>query len=210
MNKLDITRWDRKDHFNFFQNRINPCVCISSTVNVENLIYYRENIEVRFTDCIYYSAMHASNSIKEFRYRLVDRCPVEFHRVDAAFTYVPNGQKLHSNCVAVYDNKFSVFCGNIETARTAADKCPTLTPTGGESQGLIYLSCLNNIFFTSMSNPWGDPWIDTVPRIVFGKVNDNIMPISIEVLHSFADGRHIASFLDCVQDILANPANYLE
>jgi len=210
MKKIDITRWGRKEHFDFFQNRARPCVCVSSIVNVENLIRYRKATKTRFSDCLYYSAMYASNLIREFRYRLVDRCPVEFQVVDAAFTYIPKGKELHSNCVAVYDDKFSIFSENIELVRNEADKISTLNPVGGESQGLIYLSCLSSIFFTSVTNPWGDPWIDTVPRIIFGKVVDNIMPISVELLHSFADGRHIASFLDCVQDILANPGSYLE
>jgi len=210
MKKIDVARWGRKEHFDFFQNRARPCICVSSVVNVENIIRYRKAIEIRFTDCLYYSAMYASNLVREFRYRLVDRCPVEFQVVDAAFTYIPKEKELHSNCVAAYENKFSIFRDNIELARNEADKKPTLTPVGGESQGLIYLSCLNSIFFTSMTNPWGDPWLDTVPRIIFGKVVDNIMPISIELLHSFADGKHIASFLDCVQDVLASPGSYLE
>ncbi|MHC1712306.1 MAG: CatA-like O-acetyltransferase [Solidesulfovibrio sp.] len=211
MKRIEVSQWDRRDHFEFFQERRNPCLCISSGVNVENLTQYRQGNPVRFTDCVYYAAMLAANAVKELRYRLVNRSPVEFSRVNAAFTYVPSGRELHSNCVASFDKVFSIFQENIQCSRNAADINPTLTPEGGESQGLVYMTCLPTVFFTSLTNPWGDPWVDTVPRVAFGKVNDEkMMPISVEALHSFVDGKHVGEFLESVQEIVANPQYYFD
>jgi chloramphenicol O-acetyltransferase type A len=207
--EIELSQWDRREHFEFFQGRRNPCLCIASCINVESLTQYRIGNSIRLTDCVYYAVMLAVNTVKEFRYRLVNRSPVEFSRVNAAFTYVPSGKELHSNCVAPFDRQFTIFQQNIQCSRDKADINPTLTPEGGESQGLVYMTCLPTVFFTSLANPWGDPWVDTVPRVAFGKVNDEkMMPISIEVLHSFVDGRHVGEFLESVQEVVANPQHY--
>jgi chloramphenicol O-acetyltransferase type A len=210
MKYIDLDTWDRKEVFTYFQSRANPRICITTNINVKDVVDFRESQSEkkhRFTDYVYYSIMKSANSIPEFRMRLVGLRPVEYFIVNAAFTYISNGSHLHSNCVADYKKQFSSFSEGIQVARNNADLCPTLKPAGGESQALIYMSCLPNIFFTSLSNPWGDPSVDTVPRIIFGKVDPvtKQMPLSIEVLHSFIDGEHISAFFSCMENIMSNP-----
>lgn len=202
-------RWDRKKHFVFFQSRANPRLCVSCTVSVKKWLDFRKEkilLNLRFTDYVYYSAMLAANSIKEFRQRIVDLQPVEFEKIDSAFTHIPSTSKLHCNCFSKFDENFILFKDNLQAARDQAESKPTLTPEGGNGQNLIYLSCLNKISFHSLTNPWGDPWSDSVPRIIFGKFNeDGLMPVSIEVLHSFIDGLHLSAFIDHFQTTLNSP-----
>jgi chloramphenicol O-acetyltransferase type A len=207
---IDIDSWDRKEHFHFFQANKNPCLCITVPVDVKELVAFRKSQSAkrpRFTDCVYFAVMKSANAIPEFRMRIVDRRPVEFGRINAGFTYVARGRRLHSNCVANFDDSFARFSQAIQKARDAADKAPTLTPAGGESQALVYMSCLPSVSFTAFSNPWDDPWTDSVPRIAFGKVDPDShkMPVSIEALHSFIDGTHIESFVGCLQAALNAP-----
>ncbi len=213
MNYIAIGDWPRREHFAFFQERRNPCLCITARVDAGGLLAFRKRLgrnRPRFTDCVYYAVMKAANAIPEFRMRLVDRQPALFERVDAAFTYVPKGRELHANCLAAYDEAFPVFMKNVQEAREEADARPTLTPPGGESQGLVYLSCLPDIDFTSASNPWGDPWTDTVPRVLAGKADpaSGMMPVSVEALHSFVDGRHAAAFFKGLSMVLAEAFSF--
>ena len=202
--------WDRKKHFVFFQSRSNPRLCVSFFASVKNWLSYRKGKNLRFTDYIYYSALLAANNVKEFRHRIVNLQPVEFNSINAAFTYIPHSCELHCNCISEFSENFSVFSGNIQTARKLADREPTLTPGGGDGQNLIYFSCLKDISFYSMTNPWGDPWTDSVPRIVFGKFNEEgQMPVSVEVLHSFIDGPHLSSFVKNFQATLDSPDIYI-
>ena len=129
-------------------------------------------------------------------------------RIDAAFTYIPKGRSLHCNCVAKFDNNFSVFSNNISAARASADQHPTLCPVGGEVQSLIYFSCLPDIPILSATNPWGDPWVDSVPRILFGKMDSGNITVSIEALHSFIDGIHLAEFYKLFSQILESPQEH--
>ncbi len=210
MKSIDMDTWPRKDHFAFFQNRRNPCLSLTFPVNVASLLRFRAaqgEPKRRFTDYVYHAVMASANAIPEFCMRLVDKKPVIFPTVDAAFTYVPRKRELHANCIAAYHAAFSVFTRNIQAARDAADASPTLAPEGCDSQGLIYLTCLPDIPFTAFANPWDDPWSDSVPRIAVGMVDPaaGTMPVSVEALHSFVDGRHMAAFRKGLCGILETP-----
>ena len=130
--KLLDDSWERNEHFSFFQSRRNPCFSISFLANVTNLCALKTQNGFRFTDCIYFAAMLAANGVAGFRQRIVNLRPVEFESIDAAFTYIPKGRSLHCNCVAKFDNNFSVFSDNISAARASADQRPTLCPEGGD------------------------------------------------------------------------------
>lgn len=157
---------------------------------------------------MYYAIMNSVNTVSEFKMRIIDLRPVEFEIIDAAFTYVAASSQLHSNCIAEYCDDFSLFRENVQAARERADVRPTLCPERCESQALVYMTCLKDVAFTSFGNPWGDPWVDTVPRVAFGKVDPQTkkMPVSIEALHSFIDGVHIAAFLRRFEEIVSDPA----
>lgn len=203
--------WERNEHFNFFQSRRNPCFSVSFSANVTNLCALKRQNGFRFTDCIYFAAMLAVNGVAGFRQRIVNLRPVEFDSIDAAFTYIPKGRSLHCNCVAKFDYKFSVFSNNISAARANADVNPTLCPEGGDAQSLIYFSSLPDIPILSATNPWGDPWVDSVPRFLFGKFDPSgNLTVSIEALHSFIDGVHLAEFYKLFTQILDSPQQYFD
>lgn len=208
MKYLDET-WQREEHFRFFQSRENPRINISFKVNIENIYIFRNIHKLRFSDCIYFAALRAANSIDGFRQRIVDLRPVEFDNIDAAFTYIPKDRKFHCNCVAKFDPRFSFFSSNISDARSLADVKPTLYPDGGNVQSLIYFSSLPGIPILSATNPWGNPWIDSVPRFLFGnKESSGEITISIEALHSFIDGVHLRDFFVFFKEILDDPGKF--
>ena len=203
--------WERNEHFNFFQSRKNPCFSVSFSANVARLYEVKKQNGFRLTDCIYFAAMLAVNGVAGFRQRIVNLRPVEFESIDAAFTYIPKGRSLHCNCVAKFDYKFSVFSNNISAARANADVNPTLCPEGGDVQSLIYFSSLPDIPILSVTNPWGDPWVDSVPRFLFGKFDPSgNLTVSIEALHSFIDGVHLAEFYKLFTQILDSPQQYFD
>lgn len=219
MRKLDVASWERHEHFTFFQNSKSCQYGMTIQQDVTELCNFRKKIKtsgksIRFSDALYFFAMKSVNAIPEFRTRIVDRTPVIFDKVHPAFTYIPKGRTLHANCLAKYADNYAEQAKNIEISRQNTDKNPTLTPENGEKQNLIYFSITVGIPFTSASNPWGDCNVDSVPRILFGQITESeagkkIMPISIELLHSLADGKHIAEFLRLFGEMCSNPEKYI-
>lgn len=203
-NQIDIAKWSRREHFAFFQGRRNPCLSVTSRLNARRVVEYRANCKTnRLSSLLYRAVMKAVNGIPEFKMRIIDLRPVEFEYVDAAFTYVPKSSehKLHSNCIAAWDEDAKRFMDNVENAMRLSEVNPTLCPDGGASQQLVYLTMLRDFDFTSITNPWGDPWVDTVPRIAMGMISKDSheFSVSVEALHSFVDGRHVAAFLQAFQ-----------
>ena len=210
MKLIDLNTWSRREHFAFFQSRRNPCLAVTAPVGVEHLLRFRRECgedRPRLSDCVYNAVIRSANAVPELRQRLVDRQPVEFARVNAAFTYQPKGRDLHANCVAAFDDSFARFRQTMEAARETADAAPTLSPAGGESQGLVYMTNVPDVAFTAVSNPWDDPWRDSVPRVAFGKIDPDrrTMPVALEALHSFVDGRHVGEFFGGIEAVLAEP-----
>ncbi len=215
MEIIDLDSWERTDHFNFFQS-IRSCQYGTTVLqDVTELYNFRKEVNkkgrgLRFSDILYYFAIKACNNIQELRTRIVDGKPVIFDVVHPAFTYIPKGRSLHANVLCKYAVNYEKQAANIETARLQADAHPTLTPQGGEKQNLIYFSVVAGVAFTSASNPWGDCNCDSVPRILFGQMTETEsgrkqLPISIELLHSLADGRHLAEFYKQFDEMCKKP-----
>ncbi|HEY0306802.1 MAG TPA: CatA-like O-acetyltransferase, partial [Acidobacteriaceae bacterium] len=63
--------------------------------------------------------------------------------------------------------------------------------------------------FTSISHARQLKHVDSAPKITFGKITladgRRTMPVSIHVHHGFADGLHVAQYLDHFQRCLDAP-----
>ena len=202
---IDQEQWERKEHFHFFRKRRQSNYGVTVPLDISPVIKYRkcEKMAGRawpLSTMLYFLAMKAVHCVPELCLRVVNGEPVKCIKVHPAFTYIPKEKMLHSNCVAAYASDFGLFAKNVEEERVLRDMHPTLYPQGGEGQNLIYLTVVNNISFTALSNPWGDTLVDTVPRIAFGKIEKvdekSILPLSIEVLHELVDGVHISKFYE--------------
>ncbi|WP_320170137.1 CatA-like O-acetyltransferase [Maridesulfovibrio sp.] len=220
MEKIDLQTWERTEHFNFFQSMKKCNYDTTVQQDVTALCAYRRQAkdsgrELRLSDIIYFFAMKAVNSIPELRTRVVDGNPVIYDIIHPAFTYIPKDRKLHANVLCRYSPDFREQAANFDNARHESDISPTLTPRGGDRQNLIYFSIVAGVPFTSASNPWGDCSCDSVPRILFGQIHENdsgkkMLPVSIELLHSLADGQHLAGFYDLFGQMCASPAEFLD
>lgn len=208
MKKIDISTWERKEHFELFQNMLRPQVSVTVELDVTEHFKWRRTVPVkpRFSASLYHAVATAVNGIKEFRYRIVDREVVLYDTIHTGFTYMPKDRLLHANCFAPYVADFEAYAAHCEVATAEADRAPTLFPLSGRGQEVIYLSMNPAVTFTALVNPWGDPWEDTVPRFVFGKIHEragrSLLPMGIEALHSFVDGIHISQLLEQVGERL--------
>ncbi len=216
---LDMEKWERAEHFNFFQSMRNSQYGFTVQQDVTELLAYRKNQntksdKLRFSDMLYYLATLAGNKIPELRTRIVEGKPAIYDVIHPAFTYIPKGRNLHANCLCRLGRDFKETSANIDSARQSADENPLLTPAGGEQPNLFYFSVVNGISFTSASNPWGDCNVDSVPRILFGHITENesgrkFMPVTAEALHGLMDGKHFGDFFKIFDEMCRKPEDYL-
>ncbi|WP_293304963.1 chloramphenicol acetyltransferase [Pedobacter sp. UBA5917] len=202
--KIDISTWIRKDHFEFFSTFEEPFFGV--TVDVDCTATYHEAKEngVSFFLLYLHKSLAAANQIEPFSYRIIDGEVWKYDVVNAAATINrPNG---------TFGFGYMDFHEDFEEFKTEANKEieKVQTTTGlipsSSGENVIHYSALPWLNFTSLSHARKYSFADSCPKISFGKVRDEngrkIMPVSIHVNHALMDGYNVAQFVDVYQKLL--------
>ncbi|CAN5826733.1 MAG: hypothetical protein H0T77_12025 [Pyrinomonadaceae bacterium] len=209
---LDVTKWARRDLFQFFLNFDNPYFNICTRMDVTKLLeLLRGRPDVSVTLAYHYFALRIANEIESFRYRLREG-KVLIHDVINGGTTVLLRNESFSFAYFDYHDDFERF---ITEAQQAVNELQNgdrpFSPK--ESDNAIHFTTLPWVSFTSFAHArnWGRE--DSVPKIAFGKfVKENsciLLPISVEVHHALMDGLHVGRFLTRLEEVLGKPENYI-
>ncbi|WP_372368457.1 CatA-like O-acetyltransferase [Candidatus Uabimicrobium sp. HlEnr_7] len=211
MKYLDIENWARKDQYFFFKEYENPFFNICTTLDIKNLIVYTKANKISLSHAYLYLSQKAVNETPEMRYRIQGNNVVVYDRIDAGWIMMKNDGSINF-CYLKHTEGFSAFHQQMQKVSSKLETMPF--DTNEDRDDLVYYSVLPWIHFRSLSHAHRMPRTDSVPRIVFGKCeeqNDKVnMPISIEVNHALMDGFHVAQFLDKFQYFLDNSKEILE
>lgn len=224
MHVIDLETWERREHFEFYMRQANCHYGVTAAMEATRLLARRRALKAAgrapaLSTCLYYALARAANAVPQLRTRIVDRRPVQYDRVDAAFTHIPAGRALYANVVAPWDEDFAVFVRGEAEAVARTEASPSLHPTGGGRPDLFYMTIVPWFAFTGLESPWGESWTDSVPRLSVGRACDDgrlgpagrsFLPVSIEALHSLADGIHLAQFYEVLQGLLDAPEEWLK
>lgn len=211
MHKIDMQTYSRREHFELFQTFNHPHFNMCANVDLTHFYPYIKEHGISFTAAFIYLISRASNSIREFRYRLLDGSIVEYETVSPSVTILVDND-LFSFCTIDYSPDFSEF--TVRAARMIAyvKENPTLkNPPGRED--LLYMTALPWVSFTSFTHPMRLHPEDTVPRFAWGKYFEeggNLkMPLSAQGHHALMDGIHLGKFYLVMQDLLNRPDSIL-
>lgn len=202
--ELDIDRWERKDHYNFFKNFEEPFFGV--TVDIDCTSAYKHCKENGFSFFLYYlhKSLLAANEIEPFKYRIIDEKVMVFDIVNASATINrPNGTFGFS-----YMDYLEEFLAFEESAKKEIDRIQNssgLVPAvSGEN--VIHYSSIPWIKFTSIAHARSFSFKDSCPKISFGKMTDNNgkkeMPVSIHVHHALMDGFHVGKYIEKFQILM--------
>lgn len=232
INFLDMSSWDRAKHFMFFQSFADPHLNATTDFDITKLYLYRKKLvqagikAPSIMDCLYYMTLSSANKILEFKMRLVDKKPAVFDYVDCYFTHIPKGANIHVNCMGKFDENPVQFFKNLEHVKNLADLGEIgidLEKNVAHPQAFVYLGATPGMNFSSLKTPMGDVWVDSVPRIIFSKVNRVVelnhithipetrykVSVSLEALHSFIDGIHGQKFARSMLSFNNRPEKFL-
>ena len=201
---LDLETWPRREHFHFFKEYDNPFFNVCVQMDVTGLRQLsRERAPFFLT--YHYLALKAANEVEPFRYRLRGHRVLVHDRIGMGTTILLDGERF-GFCYFDWDDDFSRFVAQgtaaLETLRAGDGR---LEPRK-DRDDLIHGSVLPWIAFTSFSHARKRDPEDSVPKIVFGKVFQDRMPVSIEVHHALMDGVHVGRYLERLESYFANPA----
>ncbi|EIA09863.1 chloramphenicol acetyltransferase [Flavobacterium frigoris] len=203
---LDIEKWPRKEHFNFFKQFEEPF--FGATVEIDCTRAYENSKKLNSSFFIYYlhKTLVAVNTIESFRYRISDD-KIEIHdRIDASAT-IGRSDGTFGFSLIEFNHNFDIF------KTTALAEIERIQTTTGlftrtfESDNVIHCSAIPWLNFTSLSHARSYTFPDSCPKISFGKMiisdtGKRTMSMSVHVHHGLMDGLHLGKFVDCFQEIM--------
>lgn len=201
--KLNLDTWERKEHFEFFNQFEEPYYGVCVTMDCTQAYRFAKANNVSFFLYTMYLALKASQSIKEFTYRIENGEVFVYDRIDGGSTVArPNG--TFGFGFYTYHPSLTEFIANATLEVQDVQSRTDLVRSDVISQ--IRFSSLPWLDFTSLSHARMFSMPDSAPRISFGKMTEfngkRTMPVSIHVHHALIDGIHVGQYLDLFQQLM--------
>ncbi|MDE6472644.1 MAG: chloramphenicol acetyltransferase [Clostridia bacterium] len=201
---IDESTWKRAMHCKIFRDSVEPMFCVTFEVDVTNFLSKIKMQKISFTLAMVYAVCKCANEVEEFRYRFLDDKIVLFDKIDTAFTYLNKETELFK-VVNVPIQESLLEYVELATKITNDQKEYFTGPLGTD---VFQCSPMPWITYTHISHTNSGKKDNATPLFDWGKYQEKngriIMPLSVQVHHSFVDGIHIGRFADKLQMYLDN------
>lgn len=189
----DWENWERKLTYLRFLDYFMPYLVIGANLEV-GAGYRRPGVYLRTVHCV----CRAANDVMNFRLRIRGSSELVLHeRVHPSFT-LPDGDES-------FAIRRAAFVDDLEEFQQSAGALPTrpFAPVQDleEEDHWLFLSCTPWIHFTHVVQPVS-PLTGSIPRILWGKEKDGLLPITVQVHHGLMDAVHIGRFLERLERYL--------
>lgn len=211
MKTIDIDKWERKEHFQYFNKLDYPHFNVCSNLEISSFLRFIRETKKPFFISLLFAATKAANSVEALRYRIREKTVIEHERVHPSFTVMAE-KGVFNYCSSQYTEDFQEFSANT-AERIEAAKVHINIKDRIVEDDVIYITSLPWVSFTSVSHPIHMKPVDCIPRITWGKYFEenqkNKLPVSIQAHHALVDGAHVGQFFLELQRILDYPEKYL-
>ena len=206
MKKIDLTKWKRKEHFDFFSKMASPTFGIVTEVDCDECFKNSKENEESFFANYLHKSMIAVNSVDELKYRIIDNEIIEFEEIHAGITIGREDETFGFGFVN-FSSDFETFNAELENEILAVKNCSGLRLNNDDiKKDLIRHSTIPWNSFSGLLHPTNFDRKESVPKITFGKFiireGKRMLPISIEAHHGLVDGLHFAKYLNEFQNQL--------
>ncbi|MBA3065381.1 chloramphenicol acetyltransferase [bacterium] len=212
MKSIDIDKWKRKKHFEFFSAMDYPHFALCADVDVAALCGYVKTNGISFFKAVLHMVSSAANEVPELRQRIRGKKVVEHDAVHPSFTMLMENE-IFSYCFVEYTESFAEFNQRIVKAMENTVKNPAIDNPENRDD-LLYITSIPWVSFTNITHPIHMHPADSVPRISWGKfyksAGNILMPVSLQAHHALVDGLHSGRFYGKLQDKLNNPGEVLK
>ncbi|MEW7293053.1 CatA-like O-acetyltransferase [Aquimarina sp. 2304DJ70-9] len=204
--QLDLTTWNRKEHFEFFGSFDEPFFGITSTVDFSK--GYQKIKDLGYPYFLFYlhKSLQAANAVEAFRYRIEDDQIFVYDEIHASPTI---GREDHTFGFSFmeFNKDFETFVSEAKKEIEEVTNSTGLRHTDNAKRvDTIHYSSIPWYNFTGITHARHFQFVDSVPKISFGKYtkeNGKLnLPVSINVHHGLADGYHVGQYLEEFQRLL--------
>ena len=197
--KIDVSKWNRKEHFELFSKMDSPYVGIVTDVDCTNAYRYCKTHKISFFATYLHDSMKAINQVSAFKYRIEEDGVYLYDTLDAGTTIGrPDG--TFGFAFMKYDADFEIFNQRLQEQIAMVNSQDGLCVRNEDlTLGLVRHSTFPWSKFSGLIQPTNFNYLESIPRIIFGKAFEENgqmrLPLSIEGNHGLIDGFHIAQYL---------------
>lgn len=199
---IDESKWERAMHCKIFRSCAEPMYCLTFEVDVTNFLNKIRKKGLSFTLAMVYSVCKCGNDIEEFRYRFFDGKVVLYDRIDTSFTYLNKETELFKVVSVPMIDDLEEYIKLAEKTSIEQHEYFTAPP----ANNIFQCSAIPWITYTHISHTISGNKESASPLFDWGKYYEKdghiLMPLSVQVHHSFVDGIHIGRFAELLQMFL--------
>lgn len=204
MKIIDLSTWERAEHYHFFRQADYPQYSICANVDITHFLQFTKATGLPFYYAMIFAATTVLNDVEAFKYRIRGDKVVLHDTVHPAFTDMSKGSELFKYVTVNLEKDIFAFA---KTAKEYAEKQTSfMVPSEEQRDDLTYITCIPWVSFTGMTHTITLNKDDSVPRLSWGKYfrdgAKTLMPFSVQANHSFVDGLHMGRYYDQLQQYL--------
>ncbi|WP_136666750.1 chloramphenicol acetyltransferase [Flavobacterium sp. H122] len=206
MKAINIDEWNRKEHYEFFSQLKSPFFGLTATINCTKAFNYAKANDVSFFAYYFHKSMTVVNSIKEFKYRIIDNAVYELDIINAGTTLAREDNTFAFSYIE-YDEDFEIFNKNLLSEINEVKNSTGIRFNDDARKiDLIRHTTIPWLSFNAILHPNNHDNTDAIPKISFGKVYENngekLMPVSVEAHHGLMDGYHVCEYFRLFEELL--------
>ena len=203
--KIDLQKWNRKEHFEFFSQMEEPFYGISLSIDCTKAYQTAKAIQIPFFTYYLHKTLLAVNAVENFRLRIIDKEVYLFDRIDASVTVLREDKTFGFSFMPLQE-EIQAFQELVTQEIQRVQNTTGLFTRDFPLVNLIHFSAIPWIDFTSLSHARGFAYEDSCPKISFGKLTQENgkykIPMSIHVHHGLIDGYHLGLFVEEFQRLM--------
>ncbi|QZE14485.1 chloramphenicol acetyltransferase [Halosquirtibacter laminarini] len=207
--EVDISQWNRAEHFNFFSTMDNPLYGICLEVDATLAFKRCKNQKISFFLFYMHAMGKALQEVESFRYRIEDGKLFCYDFVELGST-IGREDETFGFALLRYNENFDVFCADASKEIEQVNATPGIClDANHEMNNVVFCSTIPWLRFTGLTHAMNHDPKDSVPRITFGKCSKDgdsfKLPVAIYVHHALVDAIHIGKLVDRFQHYLDCP-----
>ena len=204
MREIDLARWKRRQHFEFFRDFDDPFWGMTAMVDACRLAETcRRPDGPSFFLASYFLALRALNDVPELRTRIRGEKVIELDLVHGGCTVLRPDETFVFAYLDYHPDPGRFYGPALEAMAEAKRGDGALRPRP-DRDDLVHCSSLPWSAMTGFTHARHFAGGDSVPKLVFGGLHrgpagaENL-PVSLTVHHALADGLHVGRFLERYQ-----------
>lgn len=205
MKEIDLTNWNRKEYFEFFNSMNEPFFGLIQTIDATVAYKHCKKNNIPFFSYYLHCVLQAVNEIENFRYRIINGKPVVFDEIDASATIMREDKTFGFSFMKYYSD-FNLFQETVKKEIARIQTTKGLFTRNDFKENLIHFSAIPWVNFSSLSHARSFTYPDSCPKISIGKLVENNerfeFSVAVHAHHGLVDGYHLGLFFERLQQLL--------